>query len=177
MNEKVVNVIKGVIAMAVGILIAIFGGQSVMNIYIGVAAVIAGALMLALEAYAVYKKQAPSLITMCGAGALIAIAIALFVGQADVAGAFVSVLVAAVLGFGVALVIYGIYPIAHKQVPFGIGVMVIGAVMATFGILWYVLGADFHRVFWIVVGSLIAASGLLFTVLALTDGKKISRKK
>ncbi|MBQ4254457.1 MAG: hypothetical protein II721_00465 [Bacilli bacterium] len=175
-NQKVVGIVDGVILIVVGILIAIFGGQAVMNIYFGVAAIIAGVALLALQIYALIKNLPLSIGSFIASGALIAIAIALFVGKADIAGALIGLLIAAVLGGGAGLILYGILAIAKRRVVPGIIYIVFGALMLTFGICEYVIGADFDRVFWITIGVLIAVYGVFYIVVTVAEPKKVSKK-
>ena len=177
MNQKTISIIRGIAIMVIGILIAIFGGQAVMNIYIGVACVIAGALLLAVECYNLTKKIPLRPVYLALGGALVALAIALFVNQADIAGAAIGVLVAMILGAGVGIAFYGIYLTTKKQPLAGVLLIIIGLGMLTMSICWYAIGADFHRYFWIIIGSLIAAYGLVVTVLVLTVKKKRSNSQ
>ena len=57
MSKKVLGIIEGAVVIALGVLIAIFGGQRVMDIYFGVLFVIAGAILLAFGIATLIKTK------------------------------------------------------------------------------------------------------------------------
>ena len=57
-KEKVSQLASGIILLLLGVLIAIFGGQTVLDTYFGVVALICGAVLLGLVIYQIAKKSA-----------------------------------------------------------------------------------------------------------------------
>lgn len=172
-KEKLLGILEGAVIIALGVLIAIFGFATVVDVYFGVVACVVGAALLGVSIYAMTKKELT--FGLLGLGAiLIAIGVGLLVHQLSF-GVLIGFMVYAILGFGAALIIYGIYLLARKYTIYGVLVLVIGILLVTFSIL-YLTVPEFQQAFWIAVGISIALYGVLYIVFILTDKKAITKK-
>ena len=165
MSKKVLGIIEGVVITVLGILVAIFGGQAVMDIYFGVLFCIAGASLIALNIATLVRTKLLSFALVFAACALTTFGVLLLASPFSTAYLF-EILVYLVIAFGGALVFYGIYSICKKNVFYGIGQIVLGAAAATLGIC-FILIPEFRVVFWIVVGCLIGVYGILYIVFSI----------
>ena len=171
-KNKLLGVIEGAIIVAFGILVAIFGFGAV-DLYFAITATVVGAVLLGVSIYGM-SKNALDVSILVLAGILIAVGVGLFTHYLSF-GILVNLVVIAILGFGAALIIYGIYLIAKKYPVYGALILIIGVVLVTLSILYITL-EDFRNVFWIIVGIVIALYGVLYIVSALTERKAISKK-
>lgn len=170
MDNKISTIIQGAAIIALGVLIAIFGGAAVADVYFGVAFLVMGLALLILGAISIGKKlPLPVGYVVLGA-VLCTLAVALFAKQLTF-GIFIQILVWVIMGVGVGLLLTGTYFLAKKKTLFGIGQLVIGALCILLSAL-YIAIPDFRTAFWIVVGIVIALYGLLVLIFALTDKKK-----
>ena len=165
MSQKLLNIIEGALVVALGVLIAIFGGQEVMDIYFGVMFIIAGAGLLAFAIVGLVKTNILSFAVTFFAFA------ALLLGTFLVAryysfGYLVYTLILLIIAAGGALIFKGVYTIVKYSVVYGIGQIVIGAAAITLGVL-YLTVPEFYTVFWIVVGVLVALYGTFMIVGAI----------
>ena len=170
MSQKLLTIIEGALVVALGVLIAIFGGQEVMDIYFGVMFLIAGAGLLAFAIVGLVKTKILSFMITFFAFA------ALLLGTFLVAryysfGYLVYTLILLIIAAGGALIFKGVYTIIKYSVIYGIGQIVVGAAAVTLGIL-YLTVPEFYTVFWIVVGVLVALYGVFMIVGALLAKKE-----
>ena len=171
-KNKLLGVIEGAIIVALGILIAIFGFGAV-DLYFAIASTVVGAALLGVSIYGM-SKNSLDVGVLALSGVLIAIGVGLFTRYISF-GILINLIVIAILGFGAALIIYGIYLIAKKYPVYGTLVLIIGVVLVTLSVL-YICLADFRNVFWIIVGIVIALYGVLYIVAVLTERKSITKK-
>ena len=171
-NKKLLGVIEGAIIVALGVLIAIFGFGAV-DLYFAIASTVVGAALLGVSIYGM-SKNSLDVGVLALSGVLIAIGVGLFTHYLSF-GILINLIVIAILGFGAALIIYGIYLIAKKYPVYGTLVLIIGVVLVTLSVL-YICLADFRNVFWIIVGIVIALYGVLYIVAVLTERKSITKK-
>ena len=170
MNNKIATITEGIVAIVLGVLIAIFGGGEVLNIYVGVVCLIGGIACLLVAGYALVKKAPfPVGATIFGS-VLLTLGIALLAGGISIAVA-IDILVYALLGVGAGFVLCGIYALVNKALALGIGQIAIGAGLVVLSIL-YITVPDFRTAFWIIVGILVALYGALVVVSALLEKKK-----
>ena len=169
-NKDLSKIINGIIAVVVGVLIAVLGIGSVMDTYLAVLAIVTGSILLILSVYTVANKRPLPLAPLALGGSLIAIGVGVFTNYISF-GMIINIIVVSLFGVGGAFIVYGIYAIAKGHVPFGVAVLVIGAALITLAAC-YLAFEDFRKVFWIITGILIAAYGVLTIVLALTEKKK-----
>ncbi len=172
MNEKNKTLISGIFCIILGVLIAIFGGQKVLDIYFGVVALVSGLCLIAYSVYALSKKQpVPSTALILGF-VLSAVGITLFTDYLTV-GALINFLVIVILGSGVGILCYGIYLLIKKETVPGLMNLALGIVGVVVSVL-YIAVTDFRSIFWIIVGILIAVYGLVEFIYGL---KEVSKKK
>ena len=171
-KNKLLCVIEGAIIVALGVLIAIFGFGAV-DLYFAIASTVVGAALLGVSIYGM-SKNSLDVGVLALSGVLIAIGVGLFTHYISF-GILINLIVIAILGFGAALIIYGIYLIAKKYPVYGTLVLIIGVVLVTLSVL-YICLADFRNVFWIIVGIVIALYGVLYIVAVLTERKSITKK-
>ena len=171
-KNKLLGVIEGAIIVALGVLIAIFGFGAV-DLYFAIASTVVGAALLGVSIYGM-SKNSLDVGVLALSGVLIAIGVGLFTHYISF-GILINLIVIAILGFGAALIIYGIYLIAKKYPVYGTLVLIIGVVLVTLSIL-YICLADFRNVLWIIVGIVIALYGVLYIVAVLTERKSITKK-
>ena len=171
-NEKVVRILTGVVILTLGILIAIFGGQAVLDIYFGVVALIGAASFLVLSMYQLGKEKRLNPIFLVLGTILTAVGIGLLVHYLSV-GILINFLVLVILGAGSGLILYGVYCIAKKETVKGVLDIVIGAAALTLAIL-YMTVPEFQQAFWIVVGVLFAVYGLVMIIQVIVE---IAKKK
>lgn len=170
-NNKIVNIIEAIVIIVLGIIIAICGGGTALDIYFGIVAIVGGVALAAIAIYSLVKtKVLPFGITFLSI-ALITVAITLFVGALSF-GVLIGLLVYIMLALGIALVLYGIYTaVALKGLVPGIAQIVIGAAIIVLTILFLTV-EDFRTVFWIITGVLVAVYGVLMLISAFIPQKK-----
>ena len=72
------------------------------------------------------------------------------------------------LGLGIALILYGLFVALRKNLFYGVGQIVVGAVLATLVIIFLTV-PEFAHAFWIIVGVVLAIYGALLLVFTLID--------
>ena len=170
-NNKIVNIIEAVVIIVLGIIIAVCGGGTALDIYFGIVAIVGGVALAAISVYTLAKTKVLPFGTTFLSIALITIAIALFAGWLSF-GVLIGLLVYIMLALGIALVLYGIYTVvALKGVVPGIAQIIIGAAIIVLTILFLTV-EDFRTVFWIITGILVAVYGVLMFISAFLPQKK-----
>ena len=167
MNKTLIGVLEGIVAIVVGVLVAIFGGQAVLDIYFGVLFLIAGVILMifAITILAKTKLLNFVLVFLSFVGLVIG---SFLLAKYYSVGYLVYTLVLLIIAAGGALIFHGVYAITKKLVFAGIGEIVVGAASITVGIL-YIFVPEFHVAFWIVVGVLVALYGVIILVTALLN--------
>ena len=175
MKEKLFQIIEGVVILALGIIVAVCGGGTALDIYFGIIALLGGVALTVLNVVSLVKtKQIEFVATFLGT-ALIVVGIALFTDFLTFA-ALINLVVLIVLGLGIALVLFGLYTIFFPKNLFnGIGQIVIGVIVAVLAILFLTV-PDFRVAFWIIVGIVVAVYGVLEIVAAFLPHKKEENK-
>ncbi len=163
-KDKLTTMLSATLLIVLGVLVAIFGAATVLNLYFGITACVVGAILLAFSIVLMSRKELVPPAEVIGGGALVAIGVGLIVGKID-AGVLIGLLVFAVLGGGAGLIIYGIYLLTKKARNLGIINLIVGAAALTLAILFLAL-KGFEQVFWIIVGILIAVYGVSQIVIA-----------
>ena len=169
-NKDISKIIQGLVAIVVGILIAVLGIGAVMDTYLGILAIVAGSILLLLAGYTLYDKKLLPLAPLVLGGALIAIGVGVFTNYISF-GMLINILVISLFGVGGGFVVFGIYVSAKRNVPFGLAFILIGGGLIALAAC-YLAFEDFRKVFWIITGILIAVYGALTIVLALVEKKK-----
>ena len=170
-NEKLVAILEGVIAIIFGILIAVVGVDTAVNVYFAILATVAGSLLLLFVFYLLIKaKKMPLGLTLLG-GASLGLGIGLFTGYVNF-GVLTNILIVVLLGGGSALTLYGIWFALKINPLYGVFTIALGASLVILTSV-YLAVPEFQRTFWIIVGILIAVYGV-FTVLynAINYNKK-----
>ena len=172
MNEKNKTLLSGIFCIVLGVLIAIFGGQTVLDIYFGIVALVSGLCLIAYGVYAMSKKQPVPSSSLILGSVLTAVGVTLFTDFLSV-GVLINFLVIVVLGAGVGILVYGIYLLSKKETAPGLMNLVLGLVAIVVAVL-YISVADFRNIFWIIVGVLIAVYGLVEFIYGIKEvkGKK-----
>lgn len=169
MSEKNKTLVSGIVIIVMGILIAIFGGQAVLDVYFGIVSLVAGLCLVALGIYAMCKKQPVLGSTLILGCVLLAVGVTLFTDFLSV-GVLINFLVVVVLGAGAGILAYGIYLLTKKETIPGLMNLVLGLVAIVVAVL-YITVPDFRSVFWIIVGVLISVYGLVEFIYAIKEGK------
>lgn len=165
MSKKVFGIIEGIAIIALGVLIAIFGGQAVLDLYFGILFIIASAGLIAFSIATLVKTGLLNFLLV-----FLALAAGLF-GSFLLAnyysfGYIMYTLVLLIIAAGGALVLYGVYVAIKFNVFYGVGQSVVGAALATLGIC-YVFVDGFAKYFWIITGALVAAYGLFYVIASI----------
>ncbi len=170
MKERTASIVTAIVTIALGILIAVFGFGA-LDIYVGISCLVAGVVLAVVNIVFIAKKRPASFGGLFLSVALIVIGICLLTGYISF-GVLEHLIVAIVLGLGIALALYGILTIAiAKLVPFGVIQLVLGLAIIALAIV-YMNVADFRQAFWIIVGVIIAVYGIVDLVMILTKKKK-----
>ena len=176
MSNKLVTIIQGAIAVALGILIAVFGGVQTLGTYFGVLFIIAGVFALALAFTALFRTQLLGFGGLFIGGAFLALGTALLI-HPELFGFIVYIVVLLIIAAGSALVVYGVFTIVKHSLFYGLGQIVVGAIAVTLAVLFLKVGG-FQTVFWIIVGVLVALYGvcMIVTALVVKEDKAIEQK-
>lgn len=172
MDKKIVGFIQGLIFVAFGIIIAVAGGGTALDIYLGILCCVGGAAALAASIVTLTRRS-PLTFGMVALGTiLLTVGIALFTDYLTFAS-LINLLVFILIGFGGGMIIYGIYQVANRAPVPGLVSIIIGVGVIVLCVLFLTV-ADFRQAFWIIVGVLVALYGLLVSVTAILDkgGKK-----
>lgn len=170
MNKKVAKVLEGAVLIVLGVLVAIFGGGTAVDIYFGIIALLTGLYLLALAFIALAQRKILDVGDLLMGTILTTIGVCLFTPWLTFS-ALIDLFVVIILGLGIGLIILGILALAKKILFAGIGEIVIGALLVTFAIIFKV-NPDFHVAFWIIVGVLIAIYGVLVIIAGVMDKGK-----
>ena len=173
-NKKILAIIEGAATVVLGVLIAIFGTKT-LGLYFGIMLIVAGAGFLAICVAGLIKtKELVFYPVVCFAISL-AFGILMIV-HPELVDFFVSLFVYLLIAVGGAMVLYGVYLICKRTFIYGAGTITIGAVISTLGILYLTVFA-FRVAFWVIVGVVVALSGVFIIVAALLNKKIIDNKK
>lgn len=169
-NQKLFTIIEGAAVIALGVLVAIFGGQTVMDIYFGVLFVILGVGLAIFAIATLVKTKLLNFGVVFLACAAALIGVFLLIKQYSFAY-LVYTLILLIIAAGSALVFYGIYTMIKFSVFYGIGQLVVGAAAIALGACYLTI-PEFYKWFWIIVGVLVAAYGVLVIVGAFLNKKE-----
>jgi len=177
MNKKTLNIVEGIAAVILGVLIAVFGGVATLNLYFSILFIAAGVGILAFDIAALVKTGLLSFALTFFGIAIATLGIGMLV-NGDIFAAFVSVVFLVIIAAGATLVAVGVWSIFKKAVFFGIGQIFAGTAGITIAVL-YVALPGFARFFWVIVGVLVAMFGLYIAIPAFSEisGKKSKKAK
>ena len=172
MKEKYIRIIAAVILIAMGVIVAVCGAGTALDLYFGIGCLVTGAVLVILNVVGLARNKQVTFAQLFTSTCFIVIGISLLFTHYISFGMLVNLFVLLVLGLGVALMLYGIFTIVlAKKIPYGVVQLVLGALLVTLTIV-YLNVAEFQKVFWIIVGIVIAVYGVLELILALTTKKK-----
>ena len=176
MKEKILQIIEGLIIIALGVIIAVFGGGTALDIYFGIVALVGGVALAVLNIVTLVKAKVLDFGATFLGCALLVVGIALFTPFLSFA-ALINLVVLLFMGLGVALVLYGLYSmLLKKDVLAGICQIIIGVAAIVLSIL-YLAVEEFRTIFWIIVGVVVAVYGVLFIITALLPKKNKEEPK
>ncbi len=158
-NEKTSQLITGIVILVLGVLIAVFGGQAVLDTYFGIVAIIMAIALLGISIYQMNKKLDIAVLNLILGGILLASGIGLLTDFLSV-GLIINFLVLAIFGAGAGLCVYGVYCLCKRDVVKGLLNLIIGIMSIVVSAL-YIWVDGFRSAFWIVIGVIIAAYGLV----------------
>ncbi len=169
MNKKTVAILEGIGTIVLGVLIAVFGGLAVLDIYFGIIFLVAGAALLIFHFIEVAKTKLVEFASIFLGVTLILLGTFLLAHLLSF-GIFVQFFIILLIAAGATLIVMGAFNMARISTFYGVGQMVIGLLAITFGVL-YLTVPQFQVAFWIVVGVMVAVYGVLLTASALASKK------
>ena len=173
MKEKLAGILEAVVIIAFGIIIAIFGGGTALDLYFAIVALVAGVILLMVNVYTLVKVKELNFALVFLASALITIGVAILAQKLSFA-VLIPLMAFLLLGLGIALVLYGIFVAVRKNLFYGVGQIVVGAILATLVIIFLTV-PEFAHAFWIILGVVLAVYGVLLLVFTLI-GKPEKKK-
>ena len=162
-KETLFQILSGAILVALGVLIAIFQ-IGALELYVGIIAIIGGAVLLAYACFLILKKKDINLSAPILACVLLALGITLVIHYVSF-GAIVPLILTLMIGGGAGLVLVGCYALVKKDNFGGLMNIVIGVAAITLAVL-YIAVEGFRDAFWIIVGILVAIYGVLEIIRA-----------
>lgn len=165
MNNKLVGVIEGILITALGVIMAIYGGGSALDVYFAIISLVAGVTLAVLAIIGLSKKGPLNFGLVILATIFIFVGAFLFTDYLTFA-ALINLLVIVLMGLGSGLVICGIYSLVKKNIVVAIAQLLVGVLVIVFTILFLTVN-DFRTVFWIVMGILIAVYGVFVIIDSL----------
>ena len=169
-NKLITNIIEGLVVAVMGVLIAVKGGGSALDVYFAIVCLVLGAALAIVALVGVVQTKLLDFGLTILASIFIFIGAFLFTDWLSFA-MLINLLVIVLLGLGTGLVLCGVYSVIRKALPLGIGQIVIGAAIIVFTVL-YLTVPDFRTVFWIVIGIIVALYGVLLVVFAFINNSK-----
>lgn len=171
MKNKIMNIVEAVVIIALGIIIAVCGGGTALDIYFGIVAIVGGVVLAAASVYSLAKTKVLPFGSTFLSVALITIAIALFASYLSFS-ILIILVVYLILALGIALVLYGVYTLlVNKALVSAVAQFVVGVALAVLAIVFLAV-PDFRTAFWIIVGILVAIYGALMLVATFIPTKK-----
>ncbi len=166
-KEKLVGILEAIVIIAFGIIIAVFGGGTALDIYFAIVALVAGAVLLIVNVYSLVKVKELNFALTFLSSALITVGVAILAKGLSF-GVLIPLMAYLLLGLGIALVLYGLFVALRKNLFYGVGQIVVGAVLTTLVIIFLTV-PEFAHAFWIIVGVVLAIYGVLLLVFTLID--------
>ena len=175
MDKKIMTIVEGAALIVLGILLAIFGGQAVLDVYFGIIFVIAGVLFLAVCIIGLLKTKELIFGFVFAAAAFLLFGIFLLTKYYSFA-AFVYAIILLIIAGGIALFLFGIWSLIRVSLFLGIGQMVVGAAVATLGFC-YIFIPEFYATFWIIAGIIVALYGVFYVLSGFFNLGRLTGKK
>ena len=172
-NKKLVLVLEAIATVALGILVAIFGTQT-LSMYFGIVFLLAAVGFLAASILSLAKLHTITFAPILAFCVLTTLGI-LLLARFDMVGFLVWLFIYVLLGVGAALVLHGVYFMIKHNVVIGVGEITLGLVVTLLSAL-YLTVPPFQVAFWIVAGVVIAVYGVLLLIGALTNKTLVTPK-
>ena len=169
-NKKVVGILEGVVTVVLGVLIAIFGINT-LDLYFGIVFVATAALFLILAVVALAKTGVLPFGLVLPFTVFLTFGIFILTNHLSLA-IVVYLLVIFIIALGGALIFYGAYVAAKINAIYGIGQITVGILSVVVAVL-YLTVPEFYKAFWIIVGVLVALYGVLLIVGEATNKKLV----
>ena len=168
MKEKYIRIIAAVVIIAMGVIVAVCGAGTALDIYFGIGCLVAGAVLVILNIINLTKNRQLTFSQLFVSTALVTMGIALLFTHYISFAMLINLLILLILGLGIALILYGLFTLLlAKKAALGIIQMVLGVAVVVLVIVFLNV-PEFQKAFWIVVGIIIAVYGVLDLVAALT---------
>lgn len=174
MNKNLKTILLGSILTAFGVLLAVFGGATILNMVLAFSFIVIGSAMALVILISLIKKYSVALVDFIIAAILISVGVGLLTGYVNLDVA-IKLMVLAILGGGAALVLYGVYTICKKHIFIGIIQILIGAICVALPIV-YILVETFQMIFWIVVGVTIALYGAFIIISVIANSRAVKKE-
>ena len=165
MKEKLAGILEAIVIIAFGIIIAVFGGGTALDLYFAIIALVAGAVLLVVNVYTLIKAKELAFALTFLSCALIVVGVAILAQKLSF-GVLIPLMAFLLLGLGIALVLYGLFVALRNDLFYGVGQMVVGAVLAILVIIFLTV-PEFAHAFWIIVGVVLAIYGVLLLIFTL----------
>lgn len=171
MKDKYFRIIVALILVAMGVIIAVGHGTGAIDTYFGIGCLVAGTILVILHILSLSKKKPLTFGQVFLDTALITIGISLLFTKYVSFGMLNNLIVLLILGLGIALMVFGLLTItlANKRT-YGVLQMILGLAIVVLTIVALNV-KDFRDTFWIVVGIVIAAYGILELIHILSNKK------
>lgn len=174
-KEKLTNVLEGAVILVFGIVIAVCGIGEAIDLWFGIGFTVTGAVLATFAIVSLARGTELSLAPVFLAAACLTLGICLFTDWLSFA-VLANIFVCLVLALGAALIFHGIYALVKVSKVFGLGEVILGALLLTFAILYFTV-PDFRQAFWIIVGILVAIYGAFLLVFSLMGKSAKPAKK
>lgn len=173
MKEKLAGILEAIVIIAFGIIIAVFGGGTALDLYFAIVALVAGTVLMIVDIYTLAKTKELDFALTFLSCALLTVGVAILVKRLSFA-VLIPLVAFLLLGLGIALILFGLFVALRKNIFYGVGQMVVGLVLAVLVILFLTI-PEFAQAFWIIVGVVLAIYGVLLLIFTLSG--KSSKKK
>ena len=170
-KDKVYKIITAVFMIVLGVLIAINGGGAAIDLYFGIVIMVAGVSVLVLDIINLANTKHLSLLLTGLSFALISVSAGLLSHWLSFA-VIIGIAIFALIGFGGALIMHGVYLIVKRNIVYGIIEAVLGVLSVTFTILFLTV-PEFQTAFWIILGITVIVYGVLYLLSVFIDFDKV----
>ncbi len=164
-NKKIITVFEGLATVVLGVLIAIFGTQTLAT-YFGILFLVSGAGFLVVSITGLAKLKTLVFGAVLAFTTLVLFGVLLLI-HPELLEFFIVLFVYFIIALGGALFLHGIYFMIKHNVIYGIGQMTLGAIAVVLGVLYLTI-AGFRAAFWVVIGVVVALYGVLLVVDGLS---------
>ena len=164
-NKKIITVFEGLATVVLGVVIAIFGTQTLAT-YFGILFLISGVGFLVVSIAGLAKLKTLVFGAVLAFTTLVLFGVLLLI-HPELLEFFIVLFVYFIIALGGALFLHGIYFMIKHNVVYGIGQMTLGAIAVVLGVLYLTI-SGFRAAFWVVIGVVVALYGVLLVVDGLS---------